>query len=409
MFESICLQTFDRLTMSSSEQIFLSGAGVSRRSVNQSKTRPVLAGGLKADIDPPPKPWPIAQYLAFGLIFFFTFLQFLPATHFRDPSDPLRNWIPFDSLQSSSSGNSRAPSEEKSSIVSTYGAETVHIFSWMDCLDLQMLAVLANSTLSSSSYPHRVHFHFFVPEGTEEKVSYYKLKVLFPHSNLDIIGQKDVKEKLKIATSEGEYAWSSVHEIAPFIIPSTHPTLGRFIYVSPDTIIKGRVEELFEADLSNHAIAAAEDCSKSLGDYVNFDVLDAIQRSAAKPWVSRKPYEKNACIPDLNLLLIDAKKLEKDLVEAILWWSKVLNSGSERKGQINPAIVLALYDKYLKLSSTWKVSNSTSITNVEANIFRFDGARKLCSEHDHQDIQELKFGHLWEQYLPPMANRILGD
>jgi hypothetical protein len=23
-------------------------------------------------------------------------LQFLPATHFRDPNDPHRNWIPFD-------------------------------------------------------------------------------------------------------------------------------------------------------------------------------------------------------------------------------------------------------------------------------------------------------------------------
>lgn len=37
-------------------------------------------------------------------------------------------------------------------------------------------------------YPELVHFHFFVPEELDEKVSYYKLKVLFPHSNLELLG-----------------------------------------------------------------------------------------------------------------------------------------------------------------------------------------------------------------------------
>jgi hypothetical protein len=34
---------------------------------------------------------------------------------------------------------------------------------------------------------------------------------------------------------------------------------------------------------------------------------------------------KNACTPDLSVLLIDSRKLEGDFVEAFLWWSKVLN------------------------------------------------------------------------------------
>lgn len=90
-------------------------------------------------------------------------------------------------------------------------------------------------------------------------------------------------------------------------------------------VSQGRVEELTGIDLSTHAIAAAaEDCSKRLNSYVNSDVLDAIQRSASKPWVSVTPYVKDACMPDLSLLVIDARKLQ-EFLEAVLWWSKVLN------------------------------------------------------------------------------------
>lgn len=90
--------------------------------------------------------------------------------------------------------------------------------------------------------------------------------------------------------------------------------------------MQGRVEELLQINLSSYGIAMAEDCSKKLSDYANSDVLDVIQRSASKPWVSITSYAANACMPELGLVLFNAAKLEKDLVEAILWWSSVLNS-----------------------------------------------------------------------------------
>ncbi|XVE51713.1 hypothetical protein DITRI_Ditri02bG0063200 [Diplodiscus trichospermus] len=195
----------------------------------------------------------------------------------------------------------------------------------MECLDLKVLAVLANSTLSSSRFPDLVHFHFFTPQGDKDKVSFYKLKVLFPHSNLELHGQEEVTKIIRRATSEAEYESLNIEEIAPFIIPSVYQSLRKFIYVSPNLILKGRVEELTGFDLSTHAVAAAEDCSKRLNSYVNPDVLDAIQRSASKPWVSVTRYVKDACMPDLSLLLIDVRNLEKELLEAVLWWSKVLN------------------------------------------------------------------------------------
>jgi hypothetical protein len=58
---------------------------------------------------------------------------------------------------------------------------------------------------------------------------------------------------------------------------------------------------------------------------VNLDVLDAIQRSASKAWVSETPYAKDFCLPDFSVLVINARKLEKDFVEIVLWWSKALN------------------------------------------------------------------------------------
>lgn len=51
---------------------------------------------LHGDIDPPPRARPAVQKLAIAAIVVLGCLQFLPATHFRDPADPQRNWIPFD-------------------------------------------------------------------------------------------------------------------------------------------------------------------------------------------------------------------------------------------------------------------------------------------------------------------------
>jgi len=93
----------------------------------------------------------------------------------------------------------------------------------------------------------------------------------------------------------------------------------------PLLLMQARVEELIGVDLNNYAIATAEDCSQRLKNYVNLDVLDAIQRSASKAWVSETSYAKDSCLPDFSVLVINARKLEKDFVEIVLWWSKALN------------------------------------------------------------------------------------
>lgn len=102
-------------------------------------------------------------------------------------------------------------------------------------------------------------------------------------------------------------------------------------------ISRGNVEELFDMNLGAYAIAAAEDCSKRLSAIVNMDDLKAIQRRAEKSWGSEKSYDKDVCLPDFNLLLLDPRKLEKNLIDAISWWSKALNDKTQRVNPIRPA------------------------------------------------------------------------
>ncbi|KAL4290217.1 hypothetical protein GQ457_14G008010 [Hibiscus cannabinus] len=358
---------------------------------------------LIRDPNPKPKPKPFLHFLAFLLLIFLGLLQFLPASHFRDPSDPLRNWVPFSSQPSPPP----PPSAVKLAVDEDDGM--IHIVSWMQCLDLRVLAVFTNSTLSSSRYPDLLHFHFFTPQGDKDKVSFYKLKVLFPHSNIELHGQEEVKEVIKRASSGEQHASLNLEEIAPFIIPSVHQSLRKFIYVSPNMILMGRIEELTGMDLTAHAAAAAEDCTKRLNSYVNSDVLDAIQRSASKPWISVTPYEKDACMPDLSLLLIDGKKLE-EFLEIFLWWSKVLNL-SDRSSERNPAMALALYNRYLKLSDSWLVKEPAASVDVteKSMIIHYDGPKIVCSGFGNDSVSRSFHGNSWMKYLPAMSNQILGS
>ncbi|XP_073005081.1 uncharacterized protein [Typha latifolia] len=387
-----------------------SGSGLARRPTSSSRAPPSAGGGpIRPDIEPSPRPKPVMQKIAIGVIVALGCLQFLPATHFRDPADPLRSWIPFDPNRSSPiSTNRRTVENEHSSRIQKQDeVPGIHIFSWTNCLDLRVLAVLANSTLSSARYPEGIFLHFFVPEDEDEKLPYYKLKVVLPNSNIDITGQKDAKERLKSAHPEVEVLWTFPYEIAPLVIPTKYFSLNRYAYISPDTIIKGNIEDLFGVDLGSHAIGAAEDCSSRLGDYVNMEVLNAIQRTAAKSWISDKPYDKNACLPDLSILLVDPHKLEKTLMESILWWTKVLDAGSERGNHIKPAIALAFYDKYLKLPTTWTLGTSEkSSANGETKVLRFDGPARLCSKSEHSH-QRSDYGDSWQQYISTKSLAIL--
>ncbi|KAL3739274.1 hypothetical protein ACJRO7_020648 [Eucalyptus globulus] len=338
--------------MSSSSPSYLS----SRPSAAHRRTQPPKAAAAAAlhrdaTMDPALTPLPLLQF-------------FLPAAHVRHPADPHRNWIPIKSFTNKT--YSFIFFWQNSEVVTSNSEEDgmLHVVSWMECLDLQLLAVLANSTLTSSS---------------EDKRSFYKLKVLFPNSHLEIHGNA-------MFPLEPNY-----EELAPFAIPMIFQSLTKFVYFSSDLVVK--------------------DCSKRLTDHVNPEVLDAIQRSDARPWVSDTPYEKNARVPNLSVLSIDARKLRKYFLRAVSWWTTVLNWNKRFAsllflidmpmvaGENNPALFLTLYHKHYKLSS----SGSNKM------VIPYDGPKKLCSALGAGASLQPERGDLWKRYLPPKSSQMLGQ
>lgn len=70
-------------------------------------------------------------------------------------------------------------------------------------------------------------------------------------------------------------------------------------------------------------------------------------------------------------------------------------------------IPLVFYNKYLKLSSSWKSLNSIlSVTYNETRVLRFDGPRRTCSEDENVN-KGFDFGNNWKQYLHPKSDAVL--
>uniref|UniRef100_A0A0E0D7M0 Uncharacterized protein n=1 Tax=Oryza meridionalis TaxID=40149 RepID=A0A0E0D7M0_9ORYZ len=339
---------------------------------------------LHGDIDPPPRARPAVQKLAIAAIVVLGCLQFLPATHFRDPADPQRNWIPFD--------RSRNPVDLPDEVGS------VNVFSWISCLDLRTLAVLTNSTLSSSSDPHNISFNFLIPERGTDKSPYYKLKAVLPDSNVTVASQKKIEDKLNVATPEGNLFWSFPNELSPIIIGTTQFSQKRYVYISADSIVKGKIEDLGRIDLGTYAIAAVEDCTKRIGDYVSIDVLNAVQKTAPKNLVYTEPYDKDACLLDFDVLVVEPRKIRKDLIDSIMVWFRAFSLANPRD-QIRLAVTLALYDNYLKLPSNWKRADANS------DILNYNGPKNVCSEGGRQ-LQEGN-GDEWQLYVDQKSLAVL--
>jgi hypothetical protein len=125
---------------------------------------------IHGEVEPAPPAWSGMQMLALAAILVLGGLKFLPATHFHHPADRGRNCIPFDPSRHPAvrhSGLLPAAAfpraclallsyQKKLYFLSMQGLShqvvAVDIFSWISCMDLRTIAVLANSTLSSSRF-----------------------------------------------------------------------------------------------------------------------------------------------------------------------------------------------------------------------------------------------------------------
>ncbi|XP_044390669.1 uncharacterized protein [Triticum aestivum] len=340
---------------------------------------------IHCDVEPAPRAWPGMQMLALAAVLVLGGLQFLPATHFRHPADRSRTWVPFDS--------SRHPQDL------SHEVETVDVYSSISCLDLRTLAVLTNSTLSSSSDPHHVSFNFLIPEGGNDQVPYYKIKSVLPDSNITVTSQKKIKDKLNLATPEGNFFVSFPNELSPIVIARAL-SRTRYVYISADSIIKGKIEDLVRIDLGSYAVGASEDCSMRLGDYISMDVLNAVQRTAPRGVVHHtETFDKDACFLDFDVLVVEPRNIKRNLIDSIAFWTMAVKLANPRDS-VMLAMTLAFYNDYLKLPTNWKRADANT------DILYYDGPKNVCTE-DGLQHQEKGSGEIWQQYLGPKSDSVL--
>lgn len=274
--------------------------------------------------------------------------------------------------------------------------EHVHIFSWSDDLDLRPLAVLVNSTISNSRDPGNIYFYLFIPDDWEEERSRSIFSLLFRKSNIFIQRHSVIREKA--FASGGEDSKSDFPYFLPFYIPKIYQNLRRFIYAVPDIIVKGKVEELFQVNLTNSPVAAVEDCSH------NFEYINA---KSSRPWVAQTPYAKNTCILDHSVLLVNVELLAKEnFMEVTKLWKKLFHTGG-RDDQSDQAIMLALNGNYTKLDASWNSRESRfSGIDSDVKIFHFDGEKKPWLKQA-EGRRHTNMTKIWWDYLSLTADHLL--
>lgn len=82
-----------------------------------------------------------------------------------------------------------------------------------------------------------------------------------------------------------------------------------------------------------------------------------------------------------------------------------------RSSRKNPAIVLALYNRYLKLSSSWLPTHAASLEMINKSmVIHYDAPNNsVCSEFGSEATPESDHGNIWMHYLGSMSDRILGS
>ena len=111
------------------------------------------------------------------------------------------------------------------------------------------------------SDPQNISFHFLIPEGGNDKLPYHKLKVVLPDSNLTVTrwahkpsfcrschcghshtcvpcSQRQIKDKLNVATPEGNFLWLFHKELSPLLIAKSQLSKKRYLHISADSIVK---------------------------------------------------------------------------------------------------------------------------------------------------------------------------
>ena len=228
-----------------------------------------------------------------------------------------------------------------------------HVAMTLESNYMQGIVALLNSILSNAACPTLVYFHFITLQKEEAKCA-QKLREFFPVGVLqfstytvDHFNVAHIVRKMSYRGGDLQNPLNYARIYLPSILP---PCVKRTVYLDTDTIMVGRVEDLFNADLGEATIGSPEFCEFPFHRY--FTDYFWHNRTISQPYQSKK----NACYSNPGVMVVDlARWKRRHCTEQIEHWMRVQKFGKERIYRLGslPPFLLVFAGKLKSLPWGW--------------------------------------------------------
>lgn len=229
-----------------------------------------------------------------------------------------------------------------------------------DAEDVKQIAVAIESILRHTSAPRRLVFHVVTSKDKSGPVGAALRKVLPEvalrvHHNSTLQGhiEKLITAKTQIKGYVRDVLTSPFNFAAFYLdvflgLSAAETSTRRLIYLDTDVIVQGEIIDLYEVDLKGKAVAAVEECSQTIGNYINVTLLEKL---------SFGTFNGSTCIFNRGVFVADfARWKEQRITDDIELWMLRYRKTEEpiyRSGLSQPPWLLALYGRYQRLGAEW--------------------------------------------------------
>ncbi|CAE7181773.1 GATL4 [Symbiodinium pilosum] len=169
--------------------------------------------------------------------------------------------------------------------------------------------------------------------------------------------QAHIKSLISYRKSSGaRKTLASPFNFAPFYLEEFLATWAgpnvpeRLVYMDTDVLLQADVAELAKMDLGGYPVAAVEDCSQHFDLYIDFEELSDLG-------LKRAGLEPAECVFNRGVFVMDVRRWRKlQITQEIERWMARYRSAKKdlyKFGLSQPPWLLALHDRYRRLSERW--------------------------------------------------------
>mmetsp|Transcript_13948 Transcript_13948/g.39492 ORF Transcript_13948/g.39492 Transcript_13948/m.39492 type:complete len:619 (+) Transcript_13948:121-1977(+) len=205
---------------------------------------------------------------------------------------------------------------------------------------------LVYSILWNAACPARVIFHIcHLKDFSLSTLLKFFPMLRYKSYIIDASTMKGTIRGMEYRGSDLENPLNYVRITLPHILPDC---VERFIYLDTDTLMLGRVEDMFNTDLGDSVIASPEFCDYKLKNYFTRDF-----------WANRtlsKRFDKKECYFNPGVLVVNAKAWRsKDSTKKLLHWMAVQKSSPVPLYTLGslPPFLLVFAGEVAKMGMAW--------------------------------------------------------